>query len=43
MTDMEFLAGALLYDDSLSIVREAEAVHNSRTAREAAREARRSR
>jgi len=43
MTDMEFLAGALLYDDGGSMVREAEAIHNSRTAREAAREARRSR
>lgn len=43
MTDAEFLGGALLFDSRQNLIHEAEAIHNSRTARDAAREARRSR
>lgn len=40
---MEFLGGALLFDASGNLLQEAEYIHNSRTAREAAKEARRNR
>lgn len=40
MTEMEFLGGALLMDRNGHLVREAENIHNSKTAREAAKEAR---
>lgn len=39
MTEMEFLGGALLMDKNGHLLREAENIHNSKTAREAAREA----
>lgn len=43
MVDAEFLGGALLFDTSGGLIAEAQAIHNSRTAREAAKEVRRNR
>lgn len=40
MTEMEFLGGALLMDTRGTMIREAEHIHNSKTAREEAKEAR---
>lgn len=42
MVEAEFLGGALLFDSG-NLLREAEYIHNTRTAREAAKEARRTR